>query len=301
MDTLRKSYFSHDHNARNDRRMAGLIKDHKGTGYGVFWAVVEMIHEEGGAICFDDLTYDAVGKDLCEESTKVKLILEDCINKYKLFILAEGYITSNRINRNLDNIADIREAKSKAGLISACKRKLEKQAIHEGITDPQRIATYVQHLLNTCLTQGHKEKKIKEKKIKENISIEIPVKVEKNAGEIKTRVKKVAQDQISPVSELMEFVCYDVEEMILKDQAFLEAQCMKASITMEVGKRELRKYHLNEEKNQRYPMGRKAALAGFEFWLIRSGEFKQSSNGRHKNSGAGNSTVAISGQDGSKP
>jgi hypothetical protein len=109
-----KLYFSHDYNARNDKKIAALVRDYKSSGYGIFWATCEMMHEEGGDLEVDDLTYSALAKDLNEDFDLIKCVLENCIHKYKLFKINEYRLVSDRVGRNLDKRSDISEKRRKA-------------------------------------------------------------------------------------------------------------------------------------------------------------------------------------------
>lgn len=109
-------YFSHDYNARNDRKIAALVKDYKASGYGVFWATCEMMHEEGGELEVDDITYSAIAKDLNEEVEYVKTVIEKCITSYKLFKMNNLRLNSGRVERNLNKRNDISEKRRKAAI-----------------------------------------------------------------------------------------------------------------------------------------------------------------------------------------
>lgn len=43
-----KEYFSHDYNARGDRKMLALRKKEGMRGVGIYWCIVEMLYAEGG-------------------------------------------------------------------------------------------------------------------------------------------------------------------------------------------------------------------------------------------------------------
>lgn len=107
-------YFSHDFNARNDRKISALVMDYKSAGYGIFWAACEMMHEEGGELELDDLTYSAISKDLNEDFELVKTVIEGCISKYKLFIINEEKLNSKRVSKNLNKKQDISEKRRQA-------------------------------------------------------------------------------------------------------------------------------------------------------------------------------------------
>lgn len=107
-------YFSHDYNARNDKKIGALVREYKSSGYGIFWAACEMMHEEGGELEMDDLTYSALAKDLNEDFELIKKVIEDCIYKYKLFKSSELKLVSDRVCRNLERRSDISEKRRKA-------------------------------------------------------------------------------------------------------------------------------------------------------------------------------------------
>ncbi len=123
-------YFSHDYNARNDRKIAALVKDYRSSGYGIFWATCEMMHEEGGDIEFDELTIDSLAKDMNESPDLVRDVLEKCVTKYKLFTKqtkqneAENFaslLQSGRIKRNLDSKKEKKSIKAESGRLGGIK------------------------------------------------------------------------------------------------------------------------------------------------------------------------------------
>jgi hypothetical protein len=78
-------------------------------------------------------------------------------------------------------------------------------------------------------------------------------------------------------------VIYDIEKMFEKSQINFEAICMKVGYDLPAAKEILRKFHLYLTEKERYPMGRKAAAAGFERWLLNE---KKQFNGTKSNLGA---------------
>lgn len=108
-------YFSHDYNARNDRKIAALVCEYRSSGYGIFWGTCEMMHEEGGTLEFDDITFYAIAKDLNEDFELVKNVIDKCISKYKLFFVENEKVLSERVKRNLFKRHNISEVRSKAG------------------------------------------------------------------------------------------------------------------------------------------------------------------------------------------
>lgn len=107
-------YFSHDYNARHDKKIGALVKDYKAAGYGVYWAICEMMHEEGGDLEMDEVTYAAIAKDLNEKTTFIKTIAVSCINTYKLFFMVDIKLKSNRVNKNINKRKSISKVRSDA-------------------------------------------------------------------------------------------------------------------------------------------------------------------------------------------
>lgn len=117
-------YFPHDYNARNDRKIAALVKKHKAAGYGVFWITCEMMHEEDGHIEFDDITFGAIAKDSNEDIDFVKQVVIDCVTEFKLFKREDDIVISGRVSRNLEHRKEISKSRSKAGKSSALAKQM---------------------------------------------------------------------------------------------------------------------------------------------------------------------------------
>lgn len=49
-----KDYFSHDYNARNDKKLTKLFMKHGLSGIGAYWCIIEMLYEEGGYLNLED-------------------------------------------------------------------------------------------------------------------------------------------------------------------------------------------------------------------------------------------------------
>lgn len=114
-------WFYHDYHARNDRKVPALIKEYKAAGYGIYWCIVEMLHEENGKLEFDDLTFEAIAKDLNESAEFIKEVVEKCISKYKLFYVSENNLTANRVQKNLENKENKSLVKAESGRLGGIK------------------------------------------------------------------------------------------------------------------------------------------------------------------------------------
>lgn len=109
-------YFQHDYNARNDKKLKALIKNHGAAGYGVYWVTVEMLHEEDDSCLeMDEIQYDLLSDETKLEVDQVKAIIDDCVNKLKLFIQEDNILKSNRVDRNKDKRNELKEKRRQAG------------------------------------------------------------------------------------------------------------------------------------------------------------------------------------------
>ena len=83
-------------------------------------------------------------------------------------------------------------------------------------------------------------------------------------------------------TDIEKFVCRDSEYYILNNQQVLEKICIATSKGLEEVKRELHNYHLWMEKNEKYPTGNKAVVAGVESWILNSNSYKKKYNSHEK-------------------
>ena len=116
-------YFSHDYNARNDIKIQALLAEHGAIGYGVYWIIVEILHEESARkLMLHNLTYVAIARQASTSVEQVKSII-DCCLECGLFAEEDDYFFSKRILKNINKRMDISEKRAKAGRISAEKRR----------------------------------------------------------------------------------------------------------------------------------------------------------------------------------
>lgn len=96
-------YFPHDFHSRNDPKIIKMLKD-GWDNYGLYWAISEMLHEQGGYLPTD---YETLSYELRCEYERIKNVIES----YSLFIINDGVFTSQRV---LDNLAYRKEISQKA-------------------------------------------------------------------------------------------------------------------------------------------------------------------------------------------
>lgn len=157
-----KEYFSHDYNTTNDPKIIALLGDYGAVGYGIYWRIVELLHSESShSLPFKKYIFLSIAKQMSTPVEQVESIVESCITIYELFTKNDDCFYCQRVFENIETRNKISESRSKAGKISAERRK---------------NATNVEHVLTSVeqnSTKLNKEKKRKEKEIKENINKEI--------------------------------------------------------------------------------------------------------------------------------
>ena len=69
-----KNYFSHDYNARNDKKLVVVFMRHGLAGIGAYWCIVEMLYEEGGYLLLNE--YERISFELRIDSNVIRDIIE---------------------------------------------------------------------------------------------------------------------------------------------------------------------------------------------------------------------------------
>lgn len=109
-------YITHDFGARNDPKLMDLQMDMGGQGLGIFWCLVEMLWENGGAI---PANYKSIAFALrwCKAAE-----VEKVVTGYGLFEVADGAITSHSASARIKQMRASFGAKSIAGKKGAERR-----------------------------------------------------------------------------------------------------------------------------------------------------------------------------------
>ena len=123
-------YFSHDYNAREDEKIKELIFEHGLEGYGIFWALIEMLYQNANAL---RTNYKRIAFELRTQEEKVSSI----INDFCLFQISDDIFFSDSVQRRLNE----REEKSKKARESANSRwNKKKENANALIEDCERNA-----------------------------------------------------------------------------------------------------------------------------------------------------------------
>ena len=104
-------YFPHDYDAMQDEKIKRMLRKHGMIGYGVFWAIIEMLYINANALRTD---YEGIAFDLRVDVNVVKSV----INDFDLFIIKDDFFGSFSIQRRLEE----RKAKSEKASNSASYR-----------------------------------------------------------------------------------------------------------------------------------------------------------------------------------
>jgi hypothetical protein len=148
-------YFSHDSNARHDRKILPMRTKYGAEGYGWYWMLVEMMREEDGYKLSVAETYDidAYAMQMQCDSKDLRRFIKDCIEKYDLFKSENGYIWSESLIRRMKVLEKRREQARAA----ARKRWGTVQEQCDGNADAMR-----EHSGGNAFNKGNKGNKGKE-------------------------------------------------------------------------------------------------------------------------------------------
>lgn len=195
-------YFSHDYNSASDLKIACLLSDHGAVGYGLFWNVVERLHQEKEhRLPLKKYVYSVISKQLLITIEQIETILKDCFETYELFQTDGEYFWSDRVLRNTDELDEkyqkLHEARSRAGKIgNEIRWNKNSENTNESIAKSQINRKISQTSLKEIKGNEIKGKEIKEKKdiyICEN-SDQL---LKKILGRYKTKIsRKVTSEEI---------------------------------------------------------------------------------------------------------
>lgn len=163
--------------------MVKLRRKHRMAGVGIYWALVEMLYEEGGKLSLTDV--EDIAEDLKEKVT----IVDSVIKNFDLFKMDETHFWSESANERME----LRNQKSQKATESALKRwgKLNGNATSN--------ATDMRTHSDGNAIKERKGKEIKEKEEKEIIGNEVenykPVIIPEMIKEFKNRFPSYPIDE----------------------------------------------------------------------------------------------------------
>lgn len=150
-------YFPHFCNARNDRKVKRVIKQHGIQGYGIYFMLLEVLREQ------TDYMYPFADVDLLADEFGVdEQTLLSVINDSELFQIDGDSFYSTNLIKYLEPMIRMREQRSKAGKASAAARF--NTVTNDDATELNDRSTTVERVLNE-----NEQRKVKESKEKETI------------------------------------------------------------------------------------------------------------------------------------
>jgi len=105
-------FFPHDYHARHDPKLEKIYLKYGYEGWGIYWALIEMLYEQGGYLLLEDIPLYAKGDDsLCER-------IANAVRGFGLFENDGVRFWSNSCLLRLQNIVE----KSQKASLNAKKR-----------------------------------------------------------------------------------------------------------------------------------------------------------------------------------
>jgi len=120
---MKKTYFNHDSNARYDIRIIKLRSKIGYEGYGVFWAILELLFIEENKLCIDD--YDSLAFGLQCDPVILKQVIED----FDLFVIEDDCFYSKRLYKQIEDI-NLKSKKAKESV----KKRWDKRTNNDSTT-----------------------------------------------------------------------------------------------------------------------------------------------------------------------
>ena len=75
--TMKKTYFLHQSNSFYDYKIIKMRSKLGMEGYGIFWAVLELLFTEENKLCIDD--YEPLAYSLQCDAVKLKAVIDDFV------------------------------------------------------------------------------------------------------------------------------------------------------------------------------------------------------------------------------
>jgi hypothetical protein len=144
-------YFSHDSNAKDDPKILQLRMDMGWEGYGIFWAIIEMLRNES------DFRMRTHYKGIAFALQTHEDCIRKIINDYDLFCTDEDFFWSESLLKRME----LKEERSEKARESA-KKRWNKDI------DANAMRTHSERNANAMQLKESKVKEIKENEIKES-------------------------------------------------------------------------------------------------------------------------------------
>ena len=135
-------YFPHDYSCTNDPKIQAFIGKYGASGYGIFWRLVEMLHEDPKhRLPLKKYIFDAVGSQLQVDPDLVLQMVEYLTDTCEIFKTHDDHFYSDRVLMNMEKRDEIREKRSIAGKKSAEIRSQNTTSDQQNSTSVEQIPT----------------------------------------------------------------------------------------------------------------------------------------------------------------
>jgi len=169
-------YFSHDSNARNDEKILMLRAEHGWEGYGIYWALIEMMFESADTALYHD-KIKGIAFSYNIDITLLKSVINTCIRE-GLFVSDDDMFWSESLRRRKGKYHELKQKRSDAGKKGMAKRWGTDNTV---ITDENNSNNNDITNNNKVKESKGKESKGKEKKI--NVDAPTPTPKKNKYGE----------------------------------------------------------------------------------------------------------------------
>jgi uncharacterized protein YdaU (DUF1376 family) len=139
-------YFKHDDNARRDPKIIRLLRIKGMKGYGIYWALVEILHEQNGKLTFKEIS--DIAFELREDENNILSVIKE----FDLFVIRENEIGNTRVSESLEE----RHSTSKKNSDAVNKRWAKERAKNQIVNTSVIPNTYERNTI------------IEDKRIEEN-------------------------------------------------------------------------------------------------------------------------------------
>lgn len=140
-------WFKHDDNARRDPKLTKLRRIKGMKGIGIYWCLIEILHEQGGQVEFGEI--GSIAFELQEDEINVLSVIKE----FDLFVIRGQYVGNTRVSESIQE----RSKKSKIGRSAVEKRWGKKLPINEVVNTNVLPKPYVR---NTIRGDKRREEKI---------------------------------------------------------------------------------------------------------------------------------------------
>lgn len=152
---IKTLYFAHDYNARGDQKITRLVRKQGWAAYGLYWALIEMLYENGGKMGGD---YETLAFDLRADLRLIKSIVEESGLFYRNGSASFG---SRSVDRRLQERREQRKRYAEAGRLGAearlrrcssdaqamlkqeSRESIEQQKVDEGLEQKQQLTALI--------------------------------------------------------------------------------------------------------------------------------------------------------------